>query len=112
MFYEAYENSRKIVNDVEPTSEYLIGLKNGINCLVNYLPKHKIEIEEWDAVLIPILVRKMDGESCEQITKLRQLIEFIQKRSGGMYASYVVQFLGPIGIKTQLSKHRNGQQAI
>lgn len=71
---EAYDNDRKIVNDIvlsfidatsvdSPSRSALIGLKNIANNLIQSLPKYGINVESWDPILVPILMRKMDGES-------------------------------------------------
>lgn len=120
---EAYDNERKIVNDIvlsfldmpaldEPSRAGLIALKNNTNNLINSLPKYKIEVQHWDPILVPLLIRKMDGESIrlwslerdqKKIAELQPLLDFIQKRADGMEADCVVKLNNTTVVNRQQS---------
>lgn len=109
---DAYDNERKIVNDIvltfvdmpsvdQPSRSELIRLINKTNHLVQSLPRFGVQVQHWDPIIVPLLVRKMDGESIrmwslerhpKEIAKLAPLLEFIRKRADGMDADFVVRY--------------------
>lgn len=112
MLCDAYDNERKIVNDIvlsfidmpscneRPNRAELIALINRTNNLIQSLPKYGIEVQHWDPILVPLLIRKLDGESIRlwslerdqrTIASIQPLLEFIRKRADGMDAEFVIQ---------------------
>lgn len=101
---DAYENKRKIVNKIvlsfidmasidRPSRNALIALINNTNNLLNSLPTYGIQVQHWDPILVPLLLRKLDGESIrlwslerdqKKIAEIKPLLEFIRKRADGM----------------------------
>lgn len=109
---ETYDNERKIVNNIvlsfidmqsieTPSRAALIGLINKTNNMMQSLPKYGIGVKHWDPIVVPLLVRKMDGESIrlwslerdqKKIAELKPLLEFIRNRAEGMDTDFVVNF--------------------
>ena len=111
---DAYENKRKIVNRIvlsfidmpsvdTPTRQALIGLINQTNNLLNSLPTYGIHVQHWDPILVPLLLRKLDGESIrlwslerdqKKIAEIEPLLAFIRKRADGMDSEFTLNVGG------------------
>lgn len=110
---DTYDNERKIVNNIvlsfldmpsiseRPTRVELIALVIKTIHLKQSLPKYGIAVDSWDPILVPLLVRKLDGESIRlwslernqrQIAKLQPLLVFIKKRADSLDADFVATF--------------------
>lgn len=98
---EIYENERRLVEDIiyqfidlppisTPTRSALIFLINAINHIVASLPKFDIQVKHWDAMIVPMVMRKLDDDTLRMwklerpqrsIAKLSQLVSVMQKRA-------------------------------
>lgn len=106
---DAYDNERKIVNDIvlsfvdmsgcceRPTRADLIAPINRTNNLIQSLPKHGVDVHHWGPILVPLLIRKLDGESIRlwslernqrEVARIEPLLDFIRKRADGMDAEW------------------------
>lgn len=72
---EMYDNERKLVNNIVlsfvdmpaisevPSRSELISIIIKTNHLTQSLPKYGVDVKSWDPILVPLLLRKLDGES-------------------------------------------------
>lgn len=110
----AYENKWEIVNRIvlsfidmpsidTPTRQALLGLISQTNNLLNSLPTYGIHVQHWDPILVPLLLRKLDGESIRlwslesdqrKIAQIKPLLAFIRKRADGMDSEFVPNVVG------------------
>lgn len=63
------------------------------------MPKYGIQVQHWYPIIVPLLIRKLDGESIRlwtlernqrEIAKLQPLLDFICKRADGMDAEFAL----------------------
>lgn len=106
---EVYDNNRKLVEDMVThyidfppingaSRNNLMAMINATNHITASLPKFKIKVEEWDAIMVPILVRKLDQETIKlwnlerpqrEVAKLSQLLTCIQKRADSIDGGHI-----------------------
>lgn len=100
----AYDNKRKLVGDIvdrfldmksvaKPSREALVAVINNTNHVLGSLPKYEIDVSSWDAIVVPIITRKLDQSTTRQwqferpqrdLAKIGELLEFLQRRADSL----------------------------